>query len=161
MTSTTSTWRGKVGNEHGAFHRLAVMMNRAFERRCSTERDAVPEEATNADSLVGRHIEGFCRFTIGFRSVQRIDASFLSKGDVVAEHVGVDLHVEGARPRRVPENLSELVLIVRLRHEDMGSSKTAADRPGEVHAAGSGSFLMRMRSRLVEPLINTHGIRTP
>ena len=66
--------------------------------------------------------------------IQRVDAGFLSQGDVVTEHGIIDVDVEGARPCRVAEDGPELVLVVGLCHENMSATQPAADRPREVHA---------------------------
>ena len=152
---------GEVRNEHGTFHRLTLVMDGSLERRGSAKRNTVSEKTSNSNSLVRRYIKIFGSFTVFFRRIECVDTGFLTEGDVVAQHDRVNLHVEGARPSFVAEDFPKLVLVVRLCHEDMGSPKTAADRPGEVHGLGRGSLLMRMRSNLLEPLIKTRRPTTP
>ena len=78
--------------------------------------------------------------------VERIDACLLAQGDVMAEHRIVNFDVQRTGPSRVSQDRSELVLIMRLGHEDMGAPKTAAHRSGEFHNGALSTSLMSMRS---------------
>lgn len=142
---------GEIRNQDGAFNGLITVMNGAFEGRRPAKRDAVSEEPPNSDTFVSIHIMFFRSLACLFGSVKRVDASFLPKGDVMAEHGVVDVNVQRTRPRRVAENGPELVLIVRLRHENMRTAKPAADRSGKFHGPRAGRLLMSMRHGALNP----------
>lgn len=76
------------------------------------------------------------------RSIERINSGFLSQGDVLDEVRTLNIDVERSRPSSFSQQRTELFLVMRLSHENVSSSKPAADFTTQFHGdATNASFL--------------------
>ena len=126
MSSTTSMWRVRSGDEYRTLDGGFADRHRRKEGAGTAKGDTVPEETTDAMQVKARGGHGFGGVTDVVINVQGVEACQLTKRDVVDQVASFHGHVERARPSRRAKQATELVLIVRLGHEHLRTAKAAA-----------------------------------
>ena len=116
----------QIRDEHRAWDGGSADRHRREEGAGTAKGHTVPEETTDTVQVKARGVHGFGGFTDVVVHVQGVEACQLAKCDVMDQVTAFNGHVEGARPSRRAKQATELVLVVRLGHEHLRTTKAAA-----------------------------------